>query len=152
MRTLVAALVLALGVIAVSQAAGRTEIARVDDYIDAPRALFGRTRVDVERRLGSPVNERARPDGIALSWPGLEIMLSPTARVVGVVVHAAGRALPLGLDIGATRADVHAALGEPVELTDERTVYTDADGFPNSVEFVFNGGRVTRIRWRFWAE
>jgi len=151
MRTL-AAIVLALGLITVSEAAGRTEIARVDDYIDAPRALFGRTRVDLERRLGAPVNERARADGIALSWPGLDITLSPSARVVGVVVHAAGRALPLGLDVGVTRADVHAALGEPVELTDERAVYTDADGFPNSVEFLFRGGRVTRIRWRFWAE
>jgi hypothetical protein len=151
MRTL-AAIVLALAVIAVSEAAGRTEIARVDDYIDAPRALFGRTRVDLERRLGTPVNERVQPDGVALSWPGLEIMLSPSARVVGVVVHAAGRALPLGLDVGATTADVQATLGEPVELTDERAVYTDADGFPNSVEFLFRGGRVTRIRWRFWAE
>jgi hypothetical protein len=37
-----------------------TDIARVDEYIDAPRALFGRTRAEVERRLGSPAQTRAR--------------------------------------------------------------------------------------------
>jgi hypothetical protein len=132
--------------------AGPTDIARVDDYIDAPRALFGRTRADLERRLGAPTRERPRSDGVALSWPGLEVVLSRTARVAGVVVYAAGRSLLLGLDVGAPRARVEAALGDAVEASDDRCLYLDADGFPNSVEFFFREGRVTRIEWRFWAE
>ncbi|SRR5213594_549385 len=133
-------------------AAGPTDIARVDDYIDAPRALFGRTRAELERRLGAPVSERPRPEGVALSWPGLDVTLSRSARVAGVVVHAAGRPLPHGLDVGAPRARVEAVLGAAVEMTDVRYFYLDADGFPNSVEFFFRDGRVTRIEWRFWAE
>src|SRR5438067_12912234 len=82
-------------------AAGRTDIARVDEYIDAPRALFGRTRAELERRLGAPAGERRRTGGVALSWPGLEVALSGSARVVGVVVHAGGRSLPHGLGVGA---------------------------------------------------
>jgi len=133
-------------------AGGPTDIARVDDYIDAPRALFGRTRAELEQRLGAPTGERRRGDGVALTWPGLEVALSRSARVAGVVVYAAGRALPHGLDVGTPRSRVEAILGEPVETTDERWFYPDADGFPNSVEFFFRDGRVTRIEWRFWAE
>ena len=135
-----------------SALAGPTDIARVDDYIDAPRALFGRTRAELERRLGAPTTERRRADGVTLSWPGLQVALSPSERVAGVVVYAAGRALPHGLDVGTPRSRVEAVLGEPVETTDERWFYRDADGFPNSVEFFFRDGRVTRIEWRFWAE
>lgn len=139
-------------VVAGSAAAGPTDIARVDEYIDAPRALFGRTRADLERRLGPPSGERARAGGVALSWPGLEITLSRSARVAGVVVHASGRPLPLGLDIGTPRSRVEAVLGAPQDVTDEHAVYPDADGFPNSVEFFFRDGRITRIEWRFWTD
>jgi len=151
MRAFAVALVF-VAAIGVPAAAGPTDIARVDDYIDAPRALFGRTRADLERRLGTATGERPRPEGVALSWPGLEVALSRTARVAGVVVSAAGRSLPLGLDVGATRARVEATLGDAVEASDERSLYLDADGFPNSVEFFFREGRVTRIEWRFWTE
>jgi hypothetical protein len=151
MRALSVALVIVLAA-GVPAAGGPTDIARVDDYIDAPRALFGRTRADLERRLGVPTRERPHPNGVALSWPGLEIALSRAARVAGVVVSAAGRSLPLGLDVGAPRARVEAALGDAVESSDDRSLYLDADGFPNSVEFFFRDGRVTRIEWRFWTE
>jgi hypothetical protein len=133
-------------------AAGPTDIARVDDYIDAPRTLFGRTRAELERRLGAPASERPRADGVSLSWPGLDVTLSRSARVAGIVVRAAGRPLPHGLDVGAPRARVEAVLGEAQDMTDERYLYPDSDGFPNSVEFFFRNGRVTRIEWRFWAE
>src|SRR5437588_5554918 len=127
MRALATALVL-LALVGGSQAAGRTDIARVDEYIDAPRALFGRTRAELERRLGAPAGERRRTGGVALSWPGLEVTLSGSARVVGVVVHAVGRSLPHGLDVEAARTHVEAVLGAPLELTDERAFYPDADG------------------------
>jgi hypothetical protein len=131
--------------------AGPTDIAAVDEYIDAPRALFGRTRAECEERLGPPASERQRADGVALSWPGLDIVLSRSARIAGVVVRAAGRPLPHGLDIGASRARVQAVLGDALDTADEHAVYRDSDGFPNSVEFFFRSGRVTRIEWRFWA-
>jgi hypothetical protein len=133
-------------------AAGRTEIARVDDYIDAPRALFGRTRGELEERLGAPTSERRRDGRVLLSWPGLAVALSRSARVALVIVTAAGRPLPHGLDVGAPRARVEAVLGEATDAGDERAFYLDADGFPNSVEFFFGDGRITRIVWRFWAD
>ena len=132
--------------------AGPTDIQRVDDFIDAPRALFGRTRAELERRLGMPARERPRADGVTLSWPGIDVALSRSARVAGVVVSAAGRPLPHGLDVGAPRARVEAVLGEALQATDDRSFYPDADGFPNSVEFFFRDGHVTRIEWRFWTE
>ena len=87
-----------------------------------------------------------------MSWPGIDVALSPSARVAGVVIYAAGRPLPHGLDVGTPRARVEAVLGDAAEATDERGFYPDADGFPNSVEFFFRDGRVTRIEWRFWTE
>src|SRR5882724_981819 len=150
-----AALLLTLGLLVMPDAAaavGPTDIARVDDYIDAPRALFGRTRAELERRLGAPMQERPRAGTIVLSWPGLEVAVSRSARVAAVIVRAAGRPLPHGLDVGAPRTRVEAVLGAAQDTTDERAVYLDADGFPNSVEFFFRDGRVTRIEWRFWTE
>lgn len=151
MRALAIGLLL-LAVVPLPALAGSTDIPRVDDYIDAPRALFGRTRAELERRLGAPASERPRGQGVALSWPGLEVALSRSARVAGVVVSAAGRPLPHGLDVGVLRARVEAVLGEALETTDDRWFYPDADGFPNSVEFFFRDGRVIRIEWRFWAD
>ena len=150
-----AALLLSLALLVIpgaAVAAGPTDIARVDDYIDAPRALFGRTRAELERRLGVPTQERLRAGTIVLFWPGLDIAVSRSSRVAAVVLRAAGRPLPHGLDVGTPRARVEAVLGEAQDATDERYAYVDADGFPNSVEFFFRAGRVTRIKWRFWAD
>ena len=134
-------------------AAGPTDIARVDEFIDAPRALLGRTRAELERTLGPPAEVRARAGAaVLLSWPGLDIAVSRSSRVAAVVLRAAGRPLPHGLDVGTPRARVEAVLGEAQDATDERYAHVDADGFPNSVEFFFRAGRVTRIEWRFWAD
>src|SRR5947209_20483301 len=105
-------LTLALLVSPGAGAAGPTDIARVDDYIDAPRALFGRTRAELERRLGVPTQERLRAGTIVLFWPGLAVAMSPSARVAAISVRAAGRPLPDGLDVGAPRARVEAVLGQ----------------------------------------
>jgi len=110
-------------------AVGPTDIARVDDYIDAPRALFGRTRAELERRLGAPMQERPRAGTIVLSWPGLEVAVSRSARVAAVIVRAAGRPLPHGLDVGARARASRRVLGAAQDTTDERAVYLDADGF-----------------------
>jgi len=37
-----------------------TDIVAVDDYIDAPRELFGRTRAAVEGTLGQPASIESR--------------------------------------------------------------------------------------------
>jgi hypothetical protein len=145
-------IVLAVQAVPVAQGVRRTDIARVDEFIDAPRALFGRTRADVERRLGAPLDARPRGAGARLSYPGLEITVSASSRVAAVVLKAPRHALPHGVDVGAPRARVETVLGEAVEMSDERSVYTDADGFPNSVEFYFRDDRISRIEWRFWAD
>jgi hypothetical protein len=152
MRALLAVLAMIAGLGAPAAALGPTDIARVDEYIHAPHELFGRTRGEVERRLGAPSAVRPRADAVQLSWPGLDIAVSASARVVSVVLRAAGRPLPHGLDIGAPRSRVEAVLGEAQEMTDERYFYLYSDGFPNTVEFFFRDGRVTRIEWRFWTE
>ena len=79
-------------------------------------------------------------------------MAGSLPRHCDVLFGPAGRPLPHGLDVGAARARVEAVLGAAVEMTDVRYFYLDADGFPNSVEFFFRDGRITRIEWRFWAE
>ena len=53
LRSLVVPL-LCVALAARAEAIGPTVITRVDDLIDAPRALFGRTRAQVERTLGEP--------------------------------------------------------------------------------------------------
>src|SRR5262245_7909560 len=68
----------------VAGAVGPTDIVRVDDYIGAPRALFGRTGADAERALGPPLRTDAgavssyRDPAVfratrRLSYPGLVI-------------------------------------------------------------------------------
>ena len=54
---------LCVALAASAEAIGPTVITRVDDLIDAPRALFGRTRAQVEGTLGAPlaVRQRALP-------------------------------------------------------------------------------------------
>ena len=147
-----AAVLLLVLALASAVRAASTDIARVDDYIDAPRALFGRTLAEVEQKLGAPASRRRGGAGAILVWPGLQVAASPSGRIAGVIVHAAGNALPYGLDIGTPRARVEAMLGAASEMTDERSFYPDADGFPNSVEFLFRDGRVMRIEWRCWAD
>src|SRR3989442_13271080 len=93
-------------------AAGPTDIARVDDYIDAPRALFGRTRAELERRLGGPTQERLRAGTIVLFWPGLAVAMSPSARVAAISVRAAGRPLPDGVRLDPTPARLWTALAQ----------------------------------------
>src|SRR5207247_8809078 len=86
-------------------------------------------RAELERRLGVPTQERLRAGTIVLFWPGLEVAMSPSARVAAISVRAAGRPLPYGLDVGAPRARVEAVLGQAQDTTDERAFYLDADGF-----------------------
>src|SRR3977135_2322340 len=85
---------LLLGVFGAAAAAGPTDIARVDEFIDAPRALFGRTRAERERTLGTPTEVRPRADAVLLSWPGLDVAVSRSSRVAAVVLRAAGRPPP----------------------------------------------------------
>src|SRR2546425_1766066 len=110
-----AALLLSLALLVIpgaAVAAAPTDIARVDDYIDAPRALFGRTRAELERRLGVPTQERLRAGTIVLFWPALAVAMSPSARVAAISVRAAGRALPHGLHDRAPPAHLEAGLGQ----------------------------------------
>jgi hypothetical protein len=55
---------------------------------------------------------RAGAVTLLLSWPGLDVAVSRSARVAAVVLRAAGRPLPYGLDVGTPRARVEAVLGE----------------------------------------
>src|SRR5258708_34836815 len=124
---------LLLVVVGPAAAAGPTDIARVDEFIDAPRALFGRTRAELERTLGTPTDVRPRADTVLLSWPGLDVAVSRSSRVAAVVLRAAGRPLPHGLDVGTPRARVEAVPGEAQDATDGRDAYVDAAGLPNPV-------------------
>src|SRR5262245_49255106 len=140
--------------------AGPTDIVRVDDYIGAPRALFGRTDADVERILGSPVD--AEPGAVAsyldpavlrrtrrLTYPGLVIDVLDTGRIRRVRIGSPGRGLPFGLDIGSRRDDVERVLGEPQEATDGYLMYLYSDGFPETVHFYLRDGGVRGSEWNF---
>jgi hypothetical protein len=141
-------------------AAGPTDIVRVDDYIGAPRALFGRTGAEVERTLGPPLQAEAaavstyRDPAVfrstrRLSYPGLVIDVLETGRLRHVRIAAPGRGLPFGLDVGSPREDVERVLGEPQETTDSHLMYLYSDGYPETVHFHLRDGRVRGIEWNF---
>jgi hypothetical protein len=140
--------------------AGPTDIVRVDDYIGAPRALFGRTGTEVERSLGPPLD--TQPGAVAsyldpadlrptrrLTYPGLVIDVLATGKVRRVRIAAPGRGLPFNLDIGSSREEVERVLGEPQEATDGYLMYLYSDGFPETVHFHLRNGGVRGIEWNF---
>ena len=158
-------LLVAPGMAAAAEGIGPTDIARVDEIIDAPRALFGRTRAEIEQRLGAPRTIEARslprhthPDRRDrvedLAYPGVTLGVgSPpdggASALRRVVVTSGDVALPGALTVGAERHRVEQLLGEPQELTQTRYLYLYADGFPDTVEFFFRGDRVSRIEWNY---
>ena len=154
------ALLVLLGSTVAAGAARSTDIRAVDDFIDAPRALFGRTRAAVEHALGAPLAVRPRtlaaaPNvpaeaGDERAYPGLAVTVSRRSSLVRRVEISEPRwTLPGGLNVGTARAEVEARLGEPQLVADASVLYLDADGFPNTVEFHFRGDHVRRIEWSF---
>ena len=142
------------------QAPPPTDIAAVDTFIDAPRALFGRTRAGVEQALGTPASVRARtmPGGRRtptdpvdeLAYPGVVLGVSREAAWVRRVEITEPRwSLPAGLNVGAPRSLIEQRLGEPQASTDASVLYLYSDGYPNTVEFYFADGRVRRIEWLY---
>ncbi len=141
-------------------AAGPTDIVRVDDYIGAPRVLFGRTGVEVEQTLGPPLQTESgavasyrdpavfRPTR-RLSYPGLVIDVLATGRVRRVRIVRSGRGLPFGLDVGSPREEVEQVLGEAQEAADSHFMYLYSDGYPETVHFALRDGRVREIEWNF---
>jgi hypothetical protein len=123
-----------------AEAVGPTLIPRVDEFIDAPRVLFGRTRAEVERVLGVP------------PYPGVVVRYSPSSALKSVAITTPAYRLPQGLGIGASRSDIEQRLGEPQEMTEVRYLYLYSDGYPDTVEFYFHDGRVRRIEWNYWVE
>jgi hypothetical protein len=123
-----------------AEAVGPTLIPRVDEFIDAPRARFGRTRAEIERALGPP------------PYPGVVIRYSPASALKSVAITEPTYPLPQGISIGTSRTDVERLLGEPQELTEIRYLYLYSDGYPDTVEFYFREGRVRRIEWNYWVE
>ena len=151
---------LSLGVGAAAQGIPATDIVAVDEFIDAPRALFGRTRAGVERTLGAPSGLRARtlPGGRRapteavdeLAYPGVVIGVSRrSAAQRRVVITEASWALPRGLNVGVPRSRVEQLLGEPQAVTDASALYLYSDAYPDTVEFYFRGGHVQRIEWLY---
>ena len=145
---------------AAAVAAGQTDIVAVDDVINTPRALFGRTRESVERAVGAPlavqaIRLEATPTSPAepadqLRYAGLVVTVSRrSAAVRRVEISERHWTLPRGLNVGTPRAQVEATLGEPQLFSDASVLYLDADGFPNTVEFHFRDGRVRRIEWSY---
>lgn len=140
---------------------GATDIARVDEYIDAPRRLFGDTDDEVLRALGPPVSRGTRRRATfrdpavtrtvdRLAYPGLVVELH--GRLVRVELTAPVHRLPWGLDVGAPRAALATVLGEPQEVSDTRVRYLYSDGFPKTVTFHIEDDRVRRIDWEYWLE
>ena len=157
MRSLILVAFLASAAVA---AAGQTDIVAVDDVINAPRALFGRTRESVERAAGAPLSVQpgrleATPTSPAepadqLRYTGLVVTVARRSAVVRRVEITEPRwTLPRGLNVGTPRAQVEAMLGEPQLIADGSVLYLDADGFPNTVEFHFRDDRVRRSEWSY---
>jgi hypothetical protein len=141
--------------------AGPTRIERVDALVDAPYALFGRTRAELEARLGPPAGVRRRSVSLAgdrpttavleeLAYPGLVVEVSES-RIRRVQMTAPGHALPFGVAPGTPRGDIEEILGEAQETTDALALYLYSDAYPDTVIFHFRDGRVYRIEWTYWV-
>jgi hypothetical protein len=136
-----------------------TDIVAVDEFIDAPRALFGRTAAAVQRTLGEPAAVRARAmlgastervDLVELTYPGVVIALGRASSTLRrVEITQARWALPRGLNVGVPRERVEAVLGEPQLASDVSVLYLYSDAYPDTVEFFFRGDRVQRIEWLY---
>jgi hypothetical protein len=135
-----------------------TDIPAVDTFIDAPRALFGRTRAGVESALGAPSAIRALPGGRRsptdpvdeLDYPGVVIGVSRrSAGLRRVEITEARWTLPGGLNVGVPRSLIEQRLGEPQATTDVSALYLYSDAYPDTVEFYFRAGRVHRIEWLY---
>ena len=153
-------LVACLAPVASARGPRPTDILAVDTFIDAPRALFGRTRTGVEGTLGVPASIRARTmaggrraptDPVdELSYPGVVIAVSRAAAWVRRVEITEPRwTLPGGLNVGAPRSLIEQRLGEAQATTDASVLYLYSDGYPNTVEFYLRDGRVRRIEWLY---
>ncbi len=131
-------------------AIGPTAIAAVDDVIDAPRVIFGETPEEIEGRLGAPARRGA--GGEDLVYPGVVLHVHRGRRLTRITLTDPRYALPGGLAVGASRAEVEAVLGEPQQISDERYFYLASDGFPKTVEFSFVDNRVRRVEWTYWTD
>jgi hypothetical protein len=143
-----------------AQAPPPTNLVAVDEFIDAPLAVFGRTRAAVERALGAPadIQIRALPGGRRVSvdpadeltYPGVVVAVSRASGAVRRVEVSEPRwSLPRGLNVGVARGRVEQILGEPQTTTDVSVLYLYSDAYPDTVEFYFRGGRVQRIEWLY---
>jgi hypothetical protein len=139
-----------------------TDLAAVDAFIDAPRALFGRTRTGVEGVLGAPRSVRLRtlPGGRRsptdpvdeLAYPGIVIGVSrASAGLRRVEISEPRWPLPGGLNVGVPRELIERRLGEPQVATDTSVLYLYSDAYPDTVEFYLRAGRVQRIEWLYAA-
>jgi hypothetical protein len=146
--------------VAGAQSLPPTDLVAVDTFIDAPRALFGRTRAGVEHTLGAPASiqsrmldggRRAPPDPVdELAYPGVVVGVSRrSAGLRRVEITEPRWPLPGGVNVGVARSVVEQRLGEPQVVTDASVLYLYSDGYPDTVEFYFSAGRVHRIEWRY---
>jgi hypothetical protein len=141
------------------EGAGPTRIERVDAVVDAPYALLGRTRAELESRLGPPLGVRRRslPGGRGsavvleeLAYPGLAVEVSE-GRIRRVRLTGTVPGLPFGIAPGVPRRDVEAVLGEAQETTDSLALYVYSDAYPDTVVFHFRDDRVYGIEWTYWV-
>lgn len=137
-----------------------TDIVAVDEFIDAPRALFGRNAASVQRALGEPTVVRARAmsgvdagrvdEVVEWRYPGVVIAVARESSALRRVEITQERwALPRGLNVGVSRGRVDAVLGEPQLATDVSVLYLYSDAYPDTVEFFFRGDLVQRIEWLY---
>lgn len=142
-------------------AGAATDIVRVDEFIDAPRIVFGDSLAAVVGRLGLPLAEDRTTRGTfrdptvlrqvrRLTYAGMRLEVQD--RLVAAEITAPGRGLPLGLDVGIARAVVEATLGEAQDADDDRLLYLYSDGFPKTVTFHLRDGRVRKIEWEYWVD
>ena len=150
-------LLVALAAPAIAQRITPTDVRLVEDFIDTPHVLFGRSRASVEQALGAPSSVRhVAPAGSEgetedqITYPGLRLEVSARTVTVRRLEMTEPRwRLPRGLNVGTERSVIETTLGEAQRISDGSAFYTYADGFPNTVEFHFREGRVQRIEWRY---
>jgi hypothetical protein len=146
--------------------------AKIDEFInEGPDFLdktIYKTNDEIIKKLGNPMNIKETkvknihdPEVIdtvyELFYDGLYIKnYTAIAKDKGWIEHISitknNYNLKYGINIGNDRNHIESILGKPPETKDDVWIYTDSDGYADTVKFYFKNDTVTKIEWDFWID
>jgi hypothetical protein len=146
--------------------------AKIDEFINEGPIFLNntiyKTNDEIINKLGKPINIKEtkvknihNPEVIdtvfELFYDGLYIKnyaakANDKGWIENISITKNSYNLKCGINIESNRNHIKNILGEPPEKKDDVWIYTDSDGYPDSVTFYFKNDTVTKIEWNFWID